>query len=177
MVNFGNNFKFQNSRERERERERETIGLPIGNLTSQLFANVYLDELDQFVKHRLRIKHYLRYCDDFIILDNNYSKLENLIGQIQFFLECQLSLKLHPRKIIIRKLGQGVDFLGYIILPRYMLPRRKTVRRIFRNLGKKVTTEPQKANAILQSNLGYLRHANTYQISKILKNKTRVKII
>lgn len=125
--------------------------------------------MDQFVKHRLRIKYYLRYCDDFIILDNNHLNLENLIGQIQFFLDCQLGLKLHRRKIIIRKLNQGIDFLGYMILPHYILPRRRTVRRIFRSLEKKVTTEPQKANASLQSNLGYLNHANAYKISKALK--------
>jgi len=171
------------SRERERERERDDPvlkiqparrGLPIGNLTSQLFANVYLGELDQFIKHRLRIKYYLRYCDDFIILGNDYSSLENLIGQIQFFLECQLSLKLHPRKIIIRKLSSGIDFLGYIILPHYIVPRRRTVKRIFRNFEKKVTIEPQKANASLQSNLGYLSHANAYRISRILEEIYRV---
>ena len=73
---------------RERERERETIGSPIGNLTSQLFANVYLNEFDQFVKHRLKIKHYLRYADDFIILDSNRGILEKLVGQIEFFVQC-----------------------------------------------------------------------------------------
>ena len=139
-----------------RERERETIGLPIGNLSSQLFANIYLNELDQFIKHRLKIKYYLRYCDDFIILDNNRQNLENLIGQIQFFLECQLSLKLHPRKIIIRRINQGIDFLGYVILPHYRVLRTKTKRRILKRINEKN----------LPSYLGVLRHCSGYKIKE-----------
>jgi hypothetical protein len=128
-----------------------------------------MNELDQFIKHKLKIKYYLRYCDDFIILDNNRENLENLIVQIQFFLDCKLSLKLHPNKIIIRKLCSGIDFLGYIILPHYIVPRSRTVRRIFRNLAKKVKSDPQKADASLQSNLGYLAHANAHKTSKTLE--------
>ena len=144
---------------REREREREsTSGLPIGNLTSQLFANIYLNELDHFIKHRLRIKYYLRYCDDFVILDNNRSNLESLIGQIQFFLECQLSLKLHPRKIIIRKLDQGIDFLGYVVLPHYRALRTRTKRRMLKRFNQN--------NA--PSYLGLLKHCNYYKLKRAL---------
>ncbi len=150
MVSLGNNFELQ----LERERERETIGLPIGNLTSQIFANIYLNELDQFIKHRLRIKYYLRYCDDFIILDNDCSQLEDLIGQIQFLLECQLALKLHPRKIIIRKLSQGIDFLGYVVLSHYRALRTKTKRRMLEKANKNN----------LPSYMGLLKHCQGYEL-------------
>ena len=141
-----------------RERERETIGLPIGNLTSQLFANVYLDELDQFIKHRLKIKHYLRYADDFTILDSNRDNLEKLVGQIEFFVQCQLALKLHPKKIIIRKLNQGIDFLGYVVLPHYRVLRTKTKRRLIKRINS--SNSP--------SYLGVLRHCNSYKLEKKL---------
>ncbi|MFA5987883.1 MAG: reverse transcriptase/maturase family protein, partial [Candidatus Paceibacterota bacterium] len=92
-------------------------GLPIGNLTSQLFANIYLNKLDQFVKHELKIKHYIRYTDDFVIISRDKLYLENLIEPIRSFLLDELALELHPNKIFIRKFHQGIDFLGYIVLP------------------------------------------------------------
>jgi len=145
----GNYFKLQFERERESKR-----GLPIGNLTSQIFANVYLNELDGFIKHRLGVRFYLRYCDDFIILDNDIPKLENYLGQIQFFLQCQLSLKLHPSKIIIRKLKQGIDFLGYVNFADYRILRTKTKRRMLKRIC--VNNLP--------SYLGFLRHCNSYKL-------------
>lgn len=77
-------------------------GIPIGNVTSQLFANVYLNILDQFIKNELRIKYYIRYCDDFVILHNNPSYLTELIPKLESFLKVELNLSLHPRKITIR---------------------------------------------------------------------------
>ncbi|MEK7154993.1 MAG: reverse transcriptase/maturase family protein [Patescibacteria group bacterium] len=137
------------------------MGLPLGNVTSQVMANIFLNELDKFIKHNLKIKYYLRYADDFIILDNRKDKLELLIEPVSAFLNQNLKLELHPKKVFFRKLEWGIDFLGYIILPHYLLPRTKTKRRIFRKLEQKS----------LQSYLGYLSHANSYKLQQELKNK------
>lgn len=155
----------------------EKKGLPIGNLTSQLFANVYLNEFDQFIKHGLKIKNYIRYTDDFAIVSDNKSFLENLIEPIRKFLQDKLALELHPRKVIIRKLHRGVDFLGYIVLPRYRLLRTKTKQRILKKLHKRVSEH--KSGVItkwmleqsLQSYLGVLSHADTYKFGNELKNQ------
>ena len=137
-------------------------GLPLGNITSQLFANVYLNELDQFVKHKLKIKYYIRYCDDFVILSRDKIYLENLIYVINNFLKSNLNLFLHPNKIIIRKYRQGIDFLGYVSFPYFQILRTKTRKRMFVRLNKKN----------LQSYLGVLRHCNGYKILIKVKNFT-----
>lgn len=140
-------------------------GIPLGNLTSQIFANIYLDELDQFIKHELKVKYYLRYADDFIILERNRSLMYRYIDTLDQFLEIHLKLKLHPNKIAIRKLSWGIDFAGYIVLPHYTLPRVKTKRRIFRKISKSKVSDQS-----LQSYLGYFSHANSYQIQQSLQN-------
>lgn len=137
-------------------------GIPIGNLTSQLFANIYLNELDQFVKHKLKVKYYLRYCDDFIILSENEKYLGELIKLIEEFLSSELKLKLHENKVSIRKLKQGIDFLGYIVLPHYRSLRTKTKKKIFKMVTKNY----------LASYWGLLKHCNGYKIRckiKLLK--------
>lgn len=144
-------------------------GIPLGNLTSQVFANIYMNELDQFIKHKLKIKYYLRYADDFLILLNNdrlvyHTKLVNIINS---FLKDHLKLELHPKKIILRKLDWGIDFLGYIVLPHYILPRTKTKRRICKKLTEKLGAEG--FNASLQSYLGYLSHAKGFSIAQQIK--------
>lgn len=144
-------------------------GIPLGNLTSQVFANIYLNELDQFIKHHLKIKYFLRYADDFLILSGDKQSLQRLIVSIGDFLEGELDLKLHPQKIILRKYTWGIDFLGYIILPHYTLPRTKTKRRIFKKLKEKIN-QPN-FNQSLQSYLGYLKHAYTHNLQKELKNR------
>jgi len=152
-------------------------GLPIGNLTSQLFANIYLNELDQFIKHKLRIKNYLRYTDDFVILSEDKIYLENLIKPIHSFLLNKLTLKLHPQKVTIRKFHQGIDFLGYVVLPHYRLLRFKTRKRVFRKLGERVreykngTISEHTLEQSLQSYLGVLSHANTYELEQELRNQ------
>ncbi len=110
-------------------------GLPLGNVTSQLFANIYLNELDQFAKHTLKAKHYFRYCDDFVIVHTNRELLEEMKEKIRAFLKEKLLLGLHPTKVEIRKLTQGVDFLGYVILPRTVILRTKTKKRMLRKLA------------------------------------------
>lgn len=136
-------------------------GIPLGNLTSQIFANIYLDRLDQFVKHELKIKFYLRYADDFIFVSTNKNIFLEFINPIRKFLLKELKLELHPDKIILRKLDWGIDFLGYIVLPHYILPRTKTKRRVFRKIN----------DQNVQSYLGYLKHANSYKLRSELMIK------
>lgn len=151
-------------------------GIPIGNLTSQFFSNIYLNELDQFIKHELKVKYYIRYADDFVLLSENKEYLQNLIEPINTFLAEHLDLKLHSNKIILRPFRSGADFLGYIVFPHYILPRIKTKKRLMRRLRKKVKEYKdrkiswQALNQTIQSYLGYLQHANTYRLQKELKN-------
>jgi len=154
----------------------EKRGVPIGNLTSQLFANVYMNEFDQFVKHKLKVRHYVRYTDDFIILADDHQCLKNLLIPISSFLKQHLSLELHPGKISIRKIHQGIDFLGYVVFPHYKLLRNKTKRRIIRKLNERVLQYRQGVisestlEQSLQSYLGVLSHANAYRFKQELIN-------
>lgn len=151
-------------------------GLPLGNLTSQLFTNIYMNELDQYIKHQLKLKYYIRYCDDFVIVDSETRDIEKLVEKITTFLSTNLKLELHPRKISIRKFSWGVDFLGYILLPHYILPRTKTKRRLTEKLREKMAMvqsgkiSPESFNQTFQSYLGYLCHARTYKFTQQLKN-------
>jgi len=90
--------------------QQTCVGIPLGNVTSQLFANIYLNKLDQFIKHTVKAKHYLRYSDDFIIVHHDLEYLINLITKIGTFLSEKLCLRLHPKKVFIRKYSQGIDF-------------------------------------------------------------------
>src|SRR3989339_1052840 len=111
------------------------IGLPLGNLTSQLFANVYLNEFDHFAKHKLKAQFYIRYADDFVILSNNKLWLNQIIPYIRRFLQSELKLTLHPNKVTIRTLASGIDFLGYATLPHYRILRTKTKKRMLRRVN------------------------------------------
>ena len=158
-------------------------GLPIGNLTSQLFANVYMNEFDQFMKHELRIKHYIRYTDDFVIVADNNEYLLELLPHISKFLDTKLGLKLHPHKVSIRKFRQGIDFLGYVVLPHHILLRTKTRKRIMRKLDQRVVEYKKGAisektfNQSLQSYLGVLEHADAYKITEQLKNSIWLELV
>lgn len=150
-------------------------GMPIGNLTSQIFANIYMDPFDQFIKHKLKIKYYIRYTDDFVILSKNKDQLKQLIPKIEDFLKENLKMSLHPKKIIIRDYYLGIDFLGYVVFPHFVLPRTKTKKRIFRKLSErgKMTHKgwnpPEALNQTLQSYLGYLSHCNAFEMSLKIK--------
>ena len=152
-------------------------GIPIGNLTSQLFANVYMNALDQFIKHELRLKHYVRYTDDFIILAASVDALHDVLPSVQLFLSEKLHLELHPHKVSIRKYRQGIDFLGYVLLPHYRALRTKTKRRILRKLHAKAQasgydpSQEQSLNQSLQSYLGVLSHADTFRFNQELQNQ------
>ncbi len=133
-------------------------GLPLGNVTSQLFANIYLNELDQFVKRELRTKYYLRYCDDFVVLGEYPNHLVETAERVNNFLMQSLKLSLHPGKIIIRKYRRGIDFLGYVSLPHYRVLRTRTKRRMLR----RVNCEN------LSSYLGVLKHCRGFNIGRKL---------
>ena len=133
-------------------------GLPLGNLTSQLLINVYMNEFDQFVKRKLKIKYYVRYADDFVILDREKGYLEELVPVLSEFLEKELMLTLHPKKLFIKTLASGVDFLGWVNFPKYRILKTSTKRRIFNKLKNNSKQES------LVSYLGLLSHGNTYKL-------------
>lgn len=151
-------------------------GMPIGNLTSQLFANIYMNPLDQYVKHELKVSYYIRYADDFAILSDDKFYLENLIVKIGQYLKESLKLSLHPNKVTIRDYYLGVDFLGYVVFPKFILPRTKTKRRMMRKIFERIQLYKQhklSSNLLsqtVQSYLGYLSHADSYQLSQEIKN-------
>src|SRR3989338_6013738 len=109
-------------------------GLPLGNLTSQLFVNIYMNEFDQFMKHKLKIKYYIRYADDFVIFSRDKVGLENSIPQIRDFLKEKLKLELHPDKVFIKTLASGVDFLGWINFIDHRVLRTATKRRMMKRM-------------------------------------------
>lgn len=141
-------------------------GLPIGNVTSQLFANIYLNELDQFIKHELRIRYYLRYCDDFVILSREKERLLGLVNRISNFLHDQLKLVIHPDKIFIRKYRQGIDFLGSVIRPYCVTLRTKTTKRMLKRIKEQN----------LSSYSGILKHCNGFKIKRAVEAKMGLNI-
>lgn len=146
-------------------------GLPLGNVTSQLFANIYLNELDQFVKHTLKVKYYIRYCDDFVILHESRRAVDMLVEQIRDFLRKALLLELHPNKVSIRKLRQGTDFLGYVSLPHYSVLRTRTKKRMLRQLStlaQGITSKDDFKSAlpVIRSYLGMLSHCKGEELRK-----------
>ena len=127
----------------------------------------------------MKIRQYIRYTDDFVIIAKDKLYLGNLIKPISSFLSNELALKLHPKKVIIRKFRQGVDFLGYVVLPHYRLFRIKTKNRIIKKLEKRVMEykskmiSSQTLKQSFQSYLGVLSHANTYKLEQEFKNQFR----
>ena len=131
-------------------------GLPLGNLTSQLFVNIYMNEFDQFMKHKLKVKYYIRYADDFVILNPHRQALTTILPSIRVFLQEQLRLSLHPNKIILKTFASGIDFLGWVDFPQHRVLRTATKRRMIKKLN-----EENK-----QSYLGLLKHGNTFGLNK-----------
>jgi hypothetical protein len=140
------------------------IGLPLGNLTSQLLVNIYMNELDQFIKRKLKIKYYIRYADDFVIFHEDRNYLENLIPQIAEFLETELKLLLHPGKVFIQTIASGVDFLGWTHFPHQRTLRTATKWRMFRRL------EREFKPAMMASYSGLLSHGDTHKILVKMKS-------
>lgn len=138
------------------------IGIPIGNLTSQLFANIFLNQLDQFVKRELRSKYFIRYMDDFLILGEKQD-LHYLKEKISDYLQFDLKLKLHPKKANIFPSSKGIDFLGYVIFKNHVLLRKSTVKRFLKKT-KKVKKE-ERINAWF----AYAKHTDSFRLTKKLK--------
>lgn len=133
---------------------RPGIGLPLSNITSQLLVNIYLNEFDQFVKHTLKTKRYIRCADDFVFFSRNYEELEDWLISIQAFLWERLHLQLHPDKVFIKAVASGVDFLGWVHFPDHRVLRTATKRGMLRRVSEK--------NA--SSYLGLLSHGNGHRL-------------
>ena len=134
------------------------VGLPLGNLTSQLLVNIYMNELDHFIKRELKVRYYIRYADDFVIFSRDKKYLENFILGISEFLEINLRLSLHPDKVFIKTLNSGVDFLGWVNFPHYRVLRTATERRMMKRISKTSREE------MLNSYLGLLKHGNAKKL-------------
>ena len=149
-------------------------GLPIGNQTSQFFANVYLDPLDHFVKEEMGCRRYTRYVDDFVVLDDDKANLWRLRDSISQFLQECLRLHLHPRKQTVTPVTQGIDFLGYRVYPRHRLLRRASGYRFQRNLRQMALQyrageiDVKKVKHRVASWIGHAAHADTYGLRAAL---------
>ncbi len=156
--------------------DNEPKGIPIGALTSQLFANIYLDKLDHFVKDFLGVKYYIRYMDDFVILFHDKNYLKELYIEINNFLELELNLKLNPKTNIF-SYKQGINFCGYRIWPTHILPRKRNIKKMRKRLKylsklyrkREITLNEFKSS--LMSYLGYLKHCNSYRTLKSILNE------
>ena len=152
-------------------------GLPIGNLTSQVFANVYMSSLDHFVKHQLGIRYYGRYVDDFVLVHRNKDYLKSLIPIISKFLKTELHLKLHPKKIYLQHYSKGVNYIGGFIKPNRIYVSKRTKGNFYEAIHKQNklienTTNPSKAEKLLflstmNSYLGVLRNFKSFKLRKL----------
>ncbi len=151
------------------------LGVPIGNVTSQIFTNIYLNELDRYVKQELRVRSYGRFADDFILVSAHRSDLLIWQRQIRAFLAARLRLALHPNKVLIRPLHQGIDFLGYVLLPHYRIVRTSTRRRMWRRLAHRAQrvvdggSDRQSQHQSLASYLGVLSHADAFELRRMVQ--------
>ena len=135
------------------------LGLPIGNLSSQFFANVYMNELDQFIKHQIGARHYVRYVDDMVILHESAQWLNAAKGRIEQFLADRLNAKINPKKTILQPIERGVDFVGQVIKPWHRSVRKRNVAQAI----KRVETSPLKDFlAVSNSYFGLLGQAKSH---------------
>jgi RNA-directed DNA polymerase len=141
---------------------KKGVGVPLGNLTSQLFANVYLNELDQFIKRHLKVKRYIRYADDFVIFSEEKAVLEEYLPKISDFLVRHLKLSLHEEKIFFDTWASGADFLGWVHFPYHRILRTTTKKKMFRNVKKDTSM------ATLASYDGLLSYGDAYTLKKLL---------
>ena len=134
-------------------------GMPLGNLTSQLFTNVYMNEFDQFMKHKIKAKYYIRYADDFVILSDNRQWLEKIMLEMKDFLLFNLKLVMHKDKTFIKTLASGVDFLGWVHFSDHRVLRSTTRRRMLARISEHPSPET------IASYLGLVKHGNTEKIT------------
>ncbi|MCK4554425.1 RNA-directed DNA polymerase, partial [Candidatus Parcubacteria bacterium] len=158
-------------------------GLPIGNFTSQVFANFYLNSFDHFIKHKLGIRYYGRYVDDFVVLHKDKKYLKNIIPVLRNFLWEKLRLTLHPKKIYLQHYSKGVAFLGVFIRPYRTVAGKRMAGNFYWNIEKwnqlileNVKTRPiknllsqfqqKKFLSSMNSYLGIMKHYNSYKLRK-----------
>ena len=123
-----------------------------------------MNAFDQFVKHKLKVKYYIRYADDFVIFSRNKNWLEGLIHKIENFLSEKMKLNLHPDKLFIKTLASGVDFLGWVHFTDHRVLRTNTKRRMMKSVAGNISS------AVTNSYLGLLCHGNAYKLKKVLFN-------
>lgn len=151
------------------------VGIPVGSLTSQLFANIYLDVLDHYIKDDLGIKYYVRYMDDFIILGDGKEYLHNILNVIEKFINNKLYLQLNPKTTIF-PMSHGIDFAGYRTWPTHILPRKRNIIRTKRKFQKfaKLYAKRQKTlediKPSIMSFLGYMKHCDSYYTTSYILN-------
>lgn len=145
-------------------------GLPLGNLTSQLLVNVYMNEFDQFVKHKLKAKHYIRYADDFVILSEDRDWLEDILPTIRDFLKVRLELDLHPHKVSISTFASGIDFLGWVHFPHHRVLRTSTKKRMIKAMQ---SPTPES----VASYKGLLTHGDAHELSTQYLSNIRIIMI
>ncbi len=145
-------------------------GLPIGNLTSQFLANVYLDRFDHYLKDELGYKYYIRYMDDFVIFDNDKEKLKELRPKVEYFLKSELCLELKVNATYINKRINGLSFLGMRVFPKLIRINRINLKRSVKKMQIKANLysigkiRDEKISQSAQSITGYLKYFNTYQL-------------
>ncbi|MGJ9460136.1 reverse transcriptase domain-containing protein [Oceanobacillus sp. CF4.6] len=158
------------------EKERiDGIGMPIGNLVSQLFANLYMNELDQYAKHEMKLHHYIRYMDDVVILHEDKKELHRIFEEIEAFLSYELKLQLN-NKTTIRPIKDGIEYVGYRIWPTHRKLSKKTVKKMkarlkyLKNSFARGEVNVDDVRSTLMSYLGLMKHANCYNLkNKILR--------
>lgn len=153
---------------------KNSKGMPLGNFTSQFFASIYLNELDCFIKHKLKAKYYIRYVDDFIILDTSGYKLRFLKKEIENFLKKKLKLELHVGKSKIILLSKGIDFIGFRNYYYFKLLRKRNIR-MMQNKIRLFYNGHISLNKILEIYQGWQAHAkyaNTYNLRKQIISQT-----
>ena len=149
-------------------------GLPIGNLSSQFFANVYMNDFDKFIKRNLKVKHYIRYVDDFVLFDTSKERLQILYGEIKNYLNHNLKLELRSDSKL-KKYSDGLDFLGYVIRENYILTRRRVINNYkYKKANYLQNYENQKGNMSLEeikkflsvqaSFVSHIKHSNSFNL-------------
>jgi RNA-directed DNA polymerase len=144
---------------------KEGTGLPLGNLTSQLLVNIYMNEFDQWIKHRMKAKYYIRYADDFVTLNNDKDWLLELIPKIVEFLDENLKLKLHPTKLYLKTWSSGLDFLGWVNFHDHRILRTATKR-----IAVAALSESENVSTLM-SYQGLLKHGNQYALRRRFEEK------
>ena len=147
------------------------VGLPLGNLTSQLFVNIYMNEFDQFMKHKIKAEHYIRYADDFVIFSEDKDWLGSILPKMAEFLKNTLGLEIHPKKIFLKTLASGMDYLGWVHFVDHRVLRASTKRKMLKKLRSFGCTQDDRIGSVsdgsaIQSYSGLLKWGNTFKLSK-----------